>query len=348
MHRIIFSILVLGVLGETHPIMAQRFKLPPLETFISDTLTIQIPQDSSADLSPCQLVVIDSRAVGESILGIRQTKKFKYIPVDQYLALNQSLPDLLKAQFCKDSLDLSGTLHVSNLVLWKDNLSDQANGLTLNAYTTYHDSGGAPVSDWLWEFHIKKKKKKQQESDYLSEAVQSFLQAQSHALVAGDFNPDFYPYLYRRQLITWSELIYFEDGFAVNAHLTLDFPPDQESKWQRGSPGIFYRKSHIHESIAIGGKDRQWFRRLNSNWVSKVSGTFRFGFNNFERGNFEHLDYWNLIYLNLSSQAVLEYRPVYYKGLYGGMGVYFGYNILPDVIPQTELGLLLSVGLLLP
>jgi len=148
--------------------------------------------------------------------------------------------------------------------------------------------------------------------------------------------------------MTWSEFIFFGDGFAINAHFRLDFPADQESKWMRGSPGLFYRRSDIHESIAIGGKDQQWFQRLSPQWITQVSGTYRFGFNNFEGGHFDHLDYYNLFYLNLSAQASVEYRPVYHKGVYGGIGVYAGYNILPDVIPQAEIGLLLRVGVLLP
>jgi len=349
MSYVIVSImLLLGSFGASHQLYGQKFRFPPVEAFISDTLYIQAAPDSSVDLSSSQMEVIDSRPVGESILGIRQTKKYRYIPVDQYLALDQSLPDLFKTQFLLDSLELSGTLHLSNLILWTDNLSHQQKGLTLNAYTTYHDSSGNPVSDWLWEFHIEKKKKKQAEDEYLKQVVQTFVEAQSKALLAGDFNLEFYPYLYRRQLMIWSEFITLRDGFAINAHFTLDFPPDQETEWKRGSPGIFFRKSDVHESIAIGGKDRMWFRRINSNWISKVSGTYRFGFNNFEGGHFDHLEYWNLIYLNISGQATLEYRPVYHKGLYGGIGVYAGYNILPDVIPQTELGLLLSVGVVLP
>ncbi|MCF6239225.1 MAG: hypothetical protein L3J79_10550, partial [Candidatus Marinimicrobia bacterium] len=138
------------------------------------------------------------------------------------------------------------------------------------------------------------------------------------------------------------------DGYAINAHVTLDFPPDQKSGWQRGSPGLFYRRSNLHESIALGGKDRQWYHRISQNWISKYSGTFRFGFNNFEGSHFQHLDYWNLIYLNVSSQASIEFRPVYHKGLYGGIGVYAGYSFLPDVIPQAEIGFLLSMGVLLP
>ena len=331
----------------TNQSWAQKFKIPPLETFISDTMEIIVPVDSSLDLHRSKIEVEDSRAVGESILGIQQTKKFKYIPVDQYLALSQSLPDLFKLQFIQDSIDISGKLHISHLILWTDNSQALQKGLCLNAYSTLHDTLGQPVSDWLWEVRVKREKK-EEESDYLSRVVQELLKQQSRVLAEKDFNTNFYPYLFRRQLIAWSEFIFFKDGYAINAHFTLDFPPDQESQWKRGSPGLFYRKSDIHESIAIGGKDQQWYRRLSPQWITRTSATYRFGFNNFERGHFDHLEYQNILYINFSAQASIEYRPVYHKGLFGGLGIYTGYNLLPDVIPQEEIGILMRLGWLLP
>ena len=346
MKRTIYIILILTLVLPLG-LSAKKFKLPTMDTFISDTLYIQVSQDSSLDVSSSQIQVVDSRAVHGSILGIRQTKKYKFIPVDQYLAMDQSLTDLYKAQFLRDSLDLAGTLHISRLILWTDNSAVLQKGLCLNAYSTFHDTLDRRVSDWIWEIRVKRERK-EKDADYLSRVVQELLGKQSQALLERDFYPDFYPYLFRRQLMTWSEFIYFKDGYAVNVHFTLDFPPDQESAWKRGSPGLFYRKSDIHESIAISGKDQIWYRRLSQTLITQASGTFRFGFNNFEGGHIDHLEYQNLIYLNLSGQASIEYRPVYHKGLYGGLGIYTGYNILPDVIPQTELGLLIRVGVLLP
>jgi hypothetical protein len=334
-------------IGIPNGFSADRFKIPPLEDFISDTLQIVIPQDSSINPENSPIKVMDSRDLDETIIGIRQTKKLKYIPVDQYLDLDQPLADIFQSQFVKDSLDLSGTLHLSKLILWTDNSSVLQKGLCLSAYTTFHDSLDQPVSDWIWELRVKREKK-EADTLYLGRVVQKFAREQARVLSETDFNPDFYPHLFRRQLLTWSEFIYFEDGFAINAHFRLDFPADQESKWRRGSPGLFYRRSDIHESIAIGGKDQQWFQRLSPRWITQVSGTYRFGFNNFERGHFDHLEYYNVFYVNVSAQAALEYRPVYHKGVFGGFGVYAGYNILPDVVPQTEMGLLLRVGLLLP
>lgn len=345
--QIVKFILILCVSGIGNVHASDKFKIPPLSTFISDTLHIDVPRDTVDHSWNTSIEVMDSRNLDGIIIGIRQTKKLRYIPVDQYLALDQPLTEVFQSQFAKDSIELAGTLHLTNLILWHDNSAIQQKGLCLSAYTTLHDTLDQPVSDWIWELRVKREKK-EADTLYLGRVIQEFAREQSQALAEQDFNREFYPHLFRRQLMTWSEIIMFQDGFAINAHFRLDFPPDQQSKWVRGSPGLFYRRSAVHESIAIGGMDQQWYQRISPSWITQVSGTYRFGFNNFERGEFTHLEYQNVFYLNLSAQASMEYRPVYHKGLYGGFGIYVGYNILPDVIPQEEAGLLLRIGLLLP
>lgn len=326
---------------------ANKFEWPTLADFISDTLYIDVPQDSSIDLALSRIKVLDSRDLAETIIGIRQTRVLRYIPVDQYLALDQPLSTIFRSQFISDSLAVAGTLHLSNLTLWTDNSAVQQKGLCLSAYTTFHDTSNLPISDWIWELRVKREKK-EADSLYLGRVIQEFAREQSQALAASEFNPAFYPHLFRRQLMTWSEIILFEDGYAVNVHFTLNFPADQQSTWKRGSPGLFYRRTSVHESIAIGGMDQQWFKRLSPDWITQLSGTYRFGFNNFERGKFTHVEYQNLLYINVSGQASIEYRPIYNRGLYGGLGLYAGYSLLPDIVPQAELGLLLRVGMMLP
>ncbi|MCF7824068.1 MAG: hypothetical protein K9N35_07835 [Candidatus Marinimicrobia bacterium] len=324
----------------------RQIKIPELKDFISDTLHIELSEETINEWGT-RIRVVDSRALNGSILGIQQIKKWKVIPVDQYLAMDASLSNLFETQFSNDSLNLSGTLHVSHLILWYDNQQALTHGLCLNAYTTFHDSLDNPISNWIWEIRVKRERK-EEEALFLARVVRQLIKDQSSALSKQNFNPEFYPYLFRRQLLSWSEFIYLKDGYALNVHFTLDFPPDQKSKWQRGSPGIFYRKSAIHESIAMGGKDQKWYWRISPSWIAKTSTTFRLGFNNFERGHFDHLEFQNFLYVNVSALASVEYLPIFHKGLFGGVGIYSGYNFLPDIIPRTELGLLLSLGILLP
>ena len=324
-----------------------KWEMPALASFISDTLNIDLPEDTADVHGLTSLEVMDSRDLGEQVIGIRQTKKYKYIPVDQYLALEAPLGDLFSRQFAKDSIEQTGSLDISELILWYDGSQVMNKGLVLSAYATLQDTLDQTVSDWIWEIRVKREKK-EADTLYLGRVLQEWAKAQSLALKEQDFNTSLYPHLFRRQLMTWSEIIIMADGFATNIHFTLDFPPDQEGEWTRGSPGLFYRRSSVHESIAIGGMDQQWYRRLSQDWLIQTSATYRFGFNNFERAEFKNLGYENLFYVNVSGQASLEYRPVYHKGVFGGLGMYAGYNILPDVVPQTELGLLLRIGVVLP
>jgi len=331
-------------------LLGQLIKLPAfpvVEDFIADTLYITIPQDSVVSNFRSGLQVLDTRDFPGRVLDIQQTEKYHVIPVDQYIALNRSLADLFSECFIRDSIDFDGTLYIADLKMWYDDKPFLAKGRRLNAYTVLYDHDKKPVSDWLWEVSVNKIHK-EKEADQIRRMVEKWLDLQSAAIQSQAFHPRLYPYLFRRQLLVWTDVIAFSDGYALNAHLTLDFPPDQEQKWVRGSPGVFYRKAAYHESIAIGGLDQQWYRRINDRWVVRLAATGRLGFNNFDNTRYSHLDFWNVLFLNVSSLVSLNYRPVYHKGVFVGIGLFNSFNILPEVVDRYEFGLNLTVGVILP
>ncbi|MFQ6614732.1 MAG: hypothetical protein ACE5D1_07810 [Fidelibacterota bacterium] len=341
---IVFLIILLQVLwGQWF----KRPEMPTLDDFIADTLQINIPADSLTSGNSTPLRVLDRRDHDGRILDIQQTEKYKVIPVDQYLALERPLAELFTEQFTRDSLDFSGTLKITRLHVWYDDGPVFAKGRRLNAYTILYDDKENPVSDWLWEISVPKIRR-EKEADQIGRMVTQWMESQSRAIQNRSFHRRLFPYLYRRQLIPWTDFIFLADGFAVNAHLTLDFPPGREKTWNRGAPGIYYRQARHHESIAIGGLDQQWFRRIHPRWILHYAVTGRMGFNSFDRDYYSQLDYWNIVFLNLSSSAALEYRPVFHQGIYGGIGVFNSFSLLPLVIDRYELGISVTLGVVLP
>lgn len=79
-----------------------------------------------------------------------------------------------------------------------------------------------------------------------------------------------------------------------------------------------------------------------------MSFSYRFGFNNFNSDKFSHLDFWNIFLINIGLSASIEYRPVYHRGFFWGIGLYGSINVLPDVISRFEPGLLFTLGIILP
>ena len=318
-----------------------------IDDFISDTLLINLPVDSIRINGKPSLSVIDDRRFPGAVLGIQQTKRWKYIPVDQYLVIQDGLAPTLTKYFIRDSLRTTGTLYIKSLVHWYDGSPALNKGRKLNAYTVLEDSSGRIIGDWLWEFTLKPKKKQKNDA-VIGELTDRWMSAQVKAIQRNDFHHRIYPYLYRRQMMSWWDVIILQDGYILNAHLTLDFPADQMPDWVRGSPGIFYRKARHHQSIAIGGKDQQWYHRINDNLIRRLNFSYRFGFNNFDKDKYNHLDVWNVFLVNFSANASIEYRPVYLKGLFFGVGVHTSVNILPEVIRRVEPGILLTTGFILP
>ena len=329
------------------PIVLSAIPKININDFIADTLLISLPVDSGSFEGIANLKVMDDRVYPGSILGIEQTKVWKYIPVDQYIVLQHDLANILNRYILRDSLNVRGTLYIKNVTHWYDGGPIFSKGRKLNAYTILEDSSGNVVSDWLWEFSLKPKKKQKNEI-VVGNLMDRWLSEQVKAIRQQVFHHAIYPYFYRRQLINWWDVVILQDGYILNTHLTLDFPADQLKSWIRGAPGVFYRKGKYHQSIAIGGKDQQWYARINEKLVRRLNVCYRFGFNNFDKDKYNHLDFWNIFLVNISANASVEYRPVYLKGLFFGLGVHTSLNILPEIINRIEPGLLLTAGFILP
>ncbi len=182
----------------------------------------------------------------------------------------------------------------------------------------------------------------------LGQLMDSWLVAQAQILddLPATYTPA--PFTYRRQLITWTDLILLRDGFIIDSRLALDYPADQQTGYRRGVPSYYYRRSSVHESLAIGGKDLQSYRRLNPRLLWRRNLTLRLGFNSFSPDHFDYVDWWNIFLINLGLTTSLEFHPVYHRGLFTAVGLHAALNVLPEVIDRVDLGLLLSVGVILP
>ncbi len=317
--------------------------------FIADTLVINLPADSTLTVAGTSLPVLDSRETPGPLLGIRQIKKYKYLPVDQYLVLPQSLSAALGERLSADIAWPGDTLVIDYISLWYDGSPMFLNGWTLNGRTRLVDGEGATLSDWQWEHRVKKKRKQKAE-DAIGRLVGDWMEAQGKALHAELPPATTSPYRYRRQLMFRVDTIILLDGYILDGRLSLDFPADQLDRYIRGAPGmsIYYRKSSQHESIAVSCQEQQWLIRLSPSWLGRLNFTYRVGANSFNPDEFDYVDWWNIFLINVGLTAAVEYRPRYHKGLFAGAGLHQAINVLPEVVPRYATGLLLTAGVVLP
>ena len=319
--------------------------------FIADTLVINLPEDSTLTAPELPLQVRDDRETPGPVLGIRQIKKWFYIPVDQYLSLPESLSAALGGHLPADLIRPGDTLVIDNISLWYDGSPLFLQGWTLNGRTRLVDSEGATIRDWQWEHRVKKKRKQKTE-DAIGRLVGEWMSAQARALNEDQPARGFSPYRYRRQLMFWVDTIILPDGYILNGHLSLDFPADQLDRYIRGAPGmeLYYRKSSRHESIAVGCEQQQWLLRLRPSWLGRLNLSFRIGGNSFNTDRFDYVDWWNILLVNVGLTTAVEYHPKYHKGLFAGIGLHQSINVLPlpDIVPPYVIGLLLTVGVVLP
>lgn len=271
-----------------------------------------------------------------------------FIPVDHYYVIKQPLADMVNWYLGSSLADYhNNKLIIGNVTYWEDKNPIFSKGPILNGYTKLVDENGKTIKDWQWEIRVKKSRNKKTE-EIIGDLLADWMNTQKASLTNIEPNPTISPFPYCRQLLSWFDIIYLSDGYIIDARLSLDFPTDQMDKYIRGVRGIYYRRSSRHESIAIGGKDQQWYYRLNRSWLGRLNVTGRLGFNNFNTDKFDYLDWWNIFLINVGMIASVEFRPVYYKELFAGFGIHQSINILPEVVKRFDTGLLLTIGVVLP
>ncbi len=117
-------------------------QLGPMPDLVADSLLVPVTADSTIDRSG--LTVVDNRAVTDRVVGVRQIKKWRYIPVDQYFVLDKPLTTYLRSG---SPADTTLTLVVEHLELWHDGRTWFSKGWLLNGSTRLRNSTGDVVAD---------------------------------------------------------------------------------------------------------------------------------------------------------------------------------------------------------
>ncbi|MBN2281591.1 MAG: hypothetical protein JXQ65_13500 [Candidatus Marinimicrobia bacterium] len=323
-------------------------QIKPLDRLIFENLIISMPCDSL--VTPNKLHIIDQRKFKPNTLGITQINKYKYIPIDQYLVLNHEVADFLSYKIEADSVKLDHQLVVENLTLWEDNKPVFNRAKVLNGYSFLLDENNQKIKNWMWDIRIKNNQKLEIEEN-IAHLFDHWLNAQRDSLNFLNFNTPIYPYRFRRVLESWFDFVVLPDGFLIDGNLTLDFPRNHKNNWFLGSAGMYYRKFSYHESFSIGGFDQHWYKRISAALIWRNNTTLRIGVNSFNHDRFDHVDYWNIIMVNLGLSSSLEYRPKFFRGLFLGGGLYMNVNglpYIPDKIKIVEPGLFITLGVCLP
>jgi len=314
--------------------------------FVNDTIFISIPILENISTVEGNYVLDERKEPGQ-FFAVLQKNKFFIFPIDNHLLLTQPL-DKIANSYLYENLNKYSDLKliIENLTYWQNENPIFNRGYFLNGYTKLIDKNEKVVAGFQWEVK-QKKSADMQSSEQLALLLQKWLKMQSDTLQYLDLNYPIPPYSYRRRLQTWFDIVYLSDGFIVNSRLSIDFPTDQMSAWIRGAPGLYYRKSLKHESIAFGGYDQQWYWRINSAYIARFNLTGRIGFNRFN-DEIQQIDWWNMFMVNIGIIGSVEYCPIYFKGIYGGIGLNIILHVLPEIINRIEIGPLFTIGVCLP
>ena len=375
---------ILFLLTSVLPAQDWRSKIPNL---ILDTLVVPLAVDSLE--FPELPHIVDRRKEAGNYLTTRQKLKFgNYIPVDERVVLSDSLSVVLARFLAADSVTVEGRLVVDHLSLWYDRSIPRRAGWVLNGYTREEMNVGETVRDWQWEVreeNKKRKKGKEQKDDTkekkdgfrlffkkdkpsdeeihrekFEKLISRWMTLQGQGLIEKPTAAkSISPHPYRRQLLTWADVIIYPDGFGIEARLSLDYPMDQYDDYERGIPAFYFRQGPFYQTVAIERMTKLWYHRFNEKTLFRTTVTGRFGFNGYDHTQFEYLNLVNIFNLGATVSSVLEYRPPYHKGIFFGAGFQAGINFisaLDDIKPSSklkkggvpldtfELGVILTIG----
>ncbi len=179
---------------------------------IADSVYISVAADSF-DTGAAELPYIaDRRPLASNIIAIRQTKKYRYIPVDRYMALNSSLSTLMGRQLVVDSVHIPGNLVIDNVTIWRKTKKEWM----LNGYSYLAGPDGSPTAGWQWEITTRSKKKEKPEVA-IGRLVDTWLVSHADTLKKDHLPAS--PRRYRRELMSWADMIIIPDGFIIEAYI---------------------------------------------------------------------------------------------------------------------------------
>ncbi len=322
-------------------------KIPSRHQLISDTVYVEIEDRIEGDYS--NIKVLDNREHPGSTLHIGQVNVLNYIPIDRYYQLLKPLDETVSHNLNTDDKFESPSeysLIVDNLTIWHDSKPRFINKWILNGYSRLENSDHQTVEEWQWELKIKGSKKKKVELK-IGQLFDEWIKLQNDTLKSVNLKNLVQPHPYKRQLMIITDFIKYGDGYAINSRMPLYFPADQQKSYFRSAPGILYQKSSKHEAISIGGWDIGRYYRLTQSFVARTNGTFRLGFCRFNTDKFDYINWKNMFLINTTINTSIEYYPSFHKGLFAGIGINQSFNFLPEVVQQYNLGLLLTIGVVI-
>ncbi len=319
-----------------------------VQKLVSDTLWVTLDPKPIVENSN-KITVNDSRFRTGRHLAVTQINRWMYIPVDRYVVLNEPLAESLVRHLHLNSSQKDGMLSIEFLSFWQDKGPVLSKGLKLSAQTAYQCGPGEAPVYWQFEIHLPRHlKSKKTDRNFAALLGMWYDEIQEHL---NEYSKDAVPpaasHPYKRRLDTWIEGMVFPSGTALNARMLLDYPKDQQDRWVRGNPGIYYLKMDKYESVAIGGWEQFWYRRWRNKTIVRTGFSMRVGFNSFDPDYFDHIEWYNIFLVQASLQAHADYQIGSENQFRIGIGFIQCGNILPDIVDRTNTGAVLSFGVVL-
>lgn len=314
--------------------------------FLTDTVTIST---DSLTFELMDVNVVDNRPNKGKVFSISQGRKrdtmefpdstfklkikkgfnrfiYKYVPIDIIYELDKPLEDLIDSQPGSNGDSVKKTLEINHLEFGYDYSGRGGSRRVLNGQSQLKSPSGEILNEWQWDISLKRKKNEKLER-LSGRVLEKWVNDQNEAIKSENINP-ISPYPYKRFIFGRLDYAKFPDGYRVDWHVSLNYPMDQQHKFEQGLPGfgVTYQRMDSYSIFSLFKNGKQKFTRLNKSFVSRLTYGYGVGIVNYDPDRFANLKGDHLYNINGFGAYNIEYRPQFHEGLYGGIGVIVDIN----------------------
>jgi hypothetical protein len=281
--------------------------------------------------------IVDARGINSLFIGVHETTKYLYIPVDRYVAISKPLPQELKGIFSiadddfqvdkykllinefdvsirKQFFTKKYIAHV-NITLFSINKKGDHEKLGYLLYeTTSSPKGFMPDAKMGYEVVLDSWKER-----FVADMVKlsACPQADINCRLPNLINES---QSLRKNLLINIETAIWHDAWLTDGEIIFS-RPESQSRFYRNAFCIRYRNEEKFQSYESSLANDQLNFRLSNNFVFTIKSKLFLGINLWSDTEYQDRGFEDVLLLDYSLGQYLLINPYYRKGITGGVGI---------------------------
>lgn len=324
--------------------MSRYLKLTLISIFLSlnawgqrmvyDSLKVNFGNNNNQAFGVCINELTDKRNSNPNFIGVFESNKYLFVPVDKYIALDKSLIDNLRLMFSENQ-DYE-PLNCFNIEVKEFVLSTRNQFFTkkyvvhsiLSVSQLQTDNQNKAIGHLIYEVSVSKRGKSKigfeaaleswkEKFTYDMIKLSVCPRNDSLCLVPNLVSPS---YSIRKQLMVGLESSFWIDTWLLDAELFFS-KPESEKRFFRKAYGFRYRKQDKFQSFESIISNDQYHIRLSKYFTTVTKSKLYLGLNLWNDEEYSSRGFEDVFLLDYSMGQSLIFNPYYKRGITASLGI---------------------------